>query len=350
MEIKKKFDFKKIGEGITEKARSGIETAKGGAVKAKEAVTSSAESFIQSIDKTGDGKFDLEDVAEIKRQFQEKQRQAKLKRDLDALNPIFSDNLTDGDFFLPKMLQLAEMDKKHASNPICEGSIGHEMLVKDLRIVTVYRDQTSHWGLRFYPDENQDFYYVDPVNPQLYIAIDYFFDYLRQARIGELQRIAQDLGASYFKVTIKERKKTLYKKSESAKISTKLEKGKEKEKKKEKETVGIQADHTSSSDEMLEGEIAVQASFEGHAPKQPQLNYYKNEPQINDLIQMRLHQENAIRDQHLFLQCAHSSGITEKTAASIDAAFTAMKCTGNTSFTSEAQNETRQIFQYDIVF
>ena len=340
MEIKKKFDFKKIGEGITEKARSGIETAKGGAVKAKEAVTSSAESFIQSIDKTGDGKFDMEDVAEIKRQFQEKQRQAKLKRDLDALNPIFSDNLTDGDFFLPKMLQLAEMDKKHASNPICEGSIGHEMLVKDLRIVTVYRDQTSHWGLRFYPDENQDFYYVDPVNPQLYIAIDYFFDYLRQARIGELQRIAQDLGASYFKVTIKERKKTLYKKSQTEKITGKYK----------STTVGVQGDHSTSNSEMSEGEIAVQASFEGHAPKQPQLNYYKNEPQINDLIQMRLHQENAIRDQHLFLQCAHSSGITEKTAASIDAAFTAMKCTGNTSFTSEAQNETRQIFQYDIVF
>lgn len=340
MDIKKKFDFKKIGEGITEKARSGIETAKGGAAKAKEAVTSSAESFIQTIDKTGDGKFDLEDVAEIKRQFQEKQRQAKLKRDLDALNPIFSDNLSDGEFFLPKLLQVAEIDKKHASNPICEGSIGHEMLVKDLRIVTVYRNQASHWDLRFYPDENQDFYYVDPVDPKLYIAIDYFFDYLRQARIGELQRIAQDLGASFFKVTIKERKKTLYKKSQTEKITGKYK----------NTTLGAQGEHSTSNNEMSEGEIAVQASFEGHAPKQPQLNYYKNEPQINDLIQMRLHRENAIRDQHLFLQCAHSSGITEKTAASIDAAFTAMKCTGNTTFTSEAQNETRQIFQYDIVF
>lgn len=340
MEIKKKLDFKKIGEDLSEKARSGIETAKGGAAKAKTAVAASAESLIQSIDKTGDGRFDLEDVAEMKRQFQEKQRQAKLKRDLDALNPIFFENLSEGDFFLPKMIRLAEMDKKHATNPICEGSIGHEMLVKDLRIVTVYRNQTSQWGLRFYPDENQDFYYVDPVNPQLYIAIDYFFDYLRQARIGELQRIAQDLGASYFKVTIKERKKTLYKKSQSAKISGK----------KEKMSAGLQADHSASTNEMSDGEIAAQASFGGHSPKQPQLGYYRNEPQINDLIQMRLHQENTIKEQHLFLQCAHSSGITEKTAASIDAAFSAMKCTGNTTFTSEAQNETRQIFQYDILF
>ena len=341
MEIKKKLDFKKIGEDLSEKARSGIETAKGGAAKAKTAVAASAESLIQSIDKTGDGRFDLEDVAEMKRQFQEKQRQAKLKRDLDALNPIFFENLSEGDFFLPKMIRLAEMDKKHATNPICEGSIGHEMLVKDLRIVTVYRDQTSQWGLQFYPDENQDFYFVDPVNPQQYIAIDYFFDYLRQARIAELQTIAQALGASYFKVTIKERKKTLYKKSQSAKLSVK----------KEKMTESVQADHSTSTNEMTDGEIAAQSSFEGHSPKQPQLGYYKNEPQINSLIQMRLYnQENAIREQHLFLQCAHSSGITEKTAASIDAAFSAMKCTGNTTFTSEAQNETRQIFQYDILF
>ena len=219
MENKKKLDFKKIGEGLSEKARSGIESAKSGAIKAKEAVAASTESFIQSIDQTGDGKFDLEDIAEMKRQFQEKQRQAKLKRDLDALNPVFAADLSDDEFFPSKMIQLAEMDKKHASNPICEGSIGHETLVKDLRIVTVYKDQTGAWGLQFYPNDEQDFYYVDPMNPQRYIAINYYFDYLRKARISELQRIAQDLGASFFRVTIKEMKKTLYKQTGSAKAT-----------------------------------------------------------------------------------------------------------------------------------
>ena len=112
MEIKKRLDFKKIGEDLSEKARSGIETAKGGAAKAKDAVAASAESLIQSIDKTGDGRFDFDDISEMKRQFQEKQRQAKLKRDLDALNPVFPENLSDGDFLLSKMIRLTEIDKK----------------------------------------------------------------------------------------------------------------------------------------------------------------------------------------------------------------------------------------------
>ncbi len=60
--------------------------------------------------------------------------------------------------------------------------------------------------------------------------------------------------------------------------------------------------------------------------------------------------ENAITEQHLSLKCARSSGITEKTAATIDEAFKAMKCAGNTTFASEAQNETRQVFEYDILF
>ena len=74
------------------------------------------------------------------------------------------------------MIRLAEMDKKHASSSICKGSIGHETLVKDLRIITIYNDHMSDWDIQFYPDEHQVFYYVNPTDPKQYIAIDYFFD------------------------------------------------------------------------------------------------------------------------------------------------------------------------------
>ncbi|MBQ6076176.1 MAG: hypothetical protein IJK86_08535 [Lachnospiraceae bacterium] len=341
MDDNKKIDLKKLGKSISEKARSGLETAKDVSVRAKDAVAASAGSFIQSIDQTGDGRFDREDLAEIKRQIQEKDRQAKLKRDLEALNPIFVKDLTDGDFFLSKMIRVAEMDKKHMASSACAGAIGHETLVKDLRIVTIYPDQSDVWGLQYYPDMNQDFYYVNPVDPSQYVAIDYFFDFLRQARVGELQRIAQDLGARFFKVTIKERKKTLYKKKVSEKLSVRsgLFNGK------------ADADHSVSANDLSDGEIAAQSSFEGHAPVRPNLVYYKNEPQIQSLIEMRLgNTENNLTEQHLSLKCTHSSGITENVAARIDAAFSMMKVTGNTTFSSEAQNEVRQIFEYDIVF
>ena len=341
MDDKKKIDLRIIGKAFSEKARSGLETAKDTSVRAKDAAAASAHSFIQSIDQTGDGRFDREDLAEIKRQIQEKDRQAKLKRDLEALNPIFVKDLTDGDFFLSKMIRVAEMDKKHMASSACAGAIGHETLVKDLRIVTIYPDQSDVWGLQYYPDMNQDFYYVNPVDPSQYVAIDYFFDFLRQARVGELQRIAQDLGARLFKVTIKERKKTLYKKKVSEKLSVRsgLFNGK------------ADADHSVSANDLSDGEIAAQSSFEGHAPVRPNLVYYKNEPQIQSLIEMRLgNTKNTLTEQHLSLKCTHSSGITENVAARIDSAFSMMKVTGNTTFSSEAQNEVRQIFEYDIVF
>lgn len=62
------------------------------------------------------------------------------------------------------------------------------------------------YGLSFYPNSEGEFYYVDPINKDNYIALDEYFNYLKQVRISELQKIAQDLGAKYFRVTYKEEK------------------------------------------------------------------------------------------------------------------------------------------------
>ena len=156
MDEKRKINIKELKEDISEKTKAGLETVKDNAEK----------------------------VSEFRRQVMEKQREAKLRRNLEALNPIFPRDLSNGSFLPSKMIRIVEMDKKHASSKLCEGSIGHESLVKDLRIVTIYPNQADIWALQFYPDANQEFYYVDPVNQQQYIAIDSYFDYLRQARIG----------------------------------------------------------------------------------------------------------------------------------------------------------------------
>ena len=333
MAEKKKIDLKKLGETVSDKAKVGIG-------RARDALTSSADAVVKSLDQTGDGKLGLDDMAELRQQLREKQRQAKLARDLDALNPIFLRDLSEKDFFLPKMIRITEMDKKHAASELCIGSIGHETVVKDYRFVTIYPDQLETWRLRLYPDADQEYYYMDPVDPQHYISINSFFDYLRKARIGELTRIAQELGATYFKVTIREEEKTIHKKSESVKTTGKgggL-------------TAALRGERSMASNELSAGEIAAETSFVGHAPRKPQLVYYKDEPQIKDLITMRLNPDNTVTGQRLTLKCARSSGITEKDAASIDATFSAMKCSGNTTFTSEAQQEVRQVFEYVIQF
>ena len=111
------------------------------------------------------------------------------------------------------------------------------------------------------------------------------------------------------------------------------------------------AEHSVSGNDFSSGEIAAQSSFEGHAPVRPNLVYFLNEPQIQSLVEMCLNNtENSIKEQHLSLKSSHSSGITEKVAAQIDGAVGGMKTAGSMKFSSKAQNEVLQVFEYDIVF
>lgn len=62
------------------------------------------------------------------------------------------------------------------------------------------------YGISFYPNYDSEFYYVNPVDSDNYIVLDEYFDYLKQVRVGELQKIAQDLGAKHSELLIKKRK------------------------------------------------------------------------------------------------------------------------------------------------
>ena len=57
-----------------------------------------------------------------------------------------------------------------------------------------------------------------------------------------------------------------------------------------------------------------------------------------------------ITHQKYTLKLSNSSGIKEKDAVKIDAALKSMKFTGNTTVTSEAKNEARRFFEYEVDF
>ena len=184
---------------------------------AKDLLEKSKEITIQVADQNDDGKFNLNDVSMIaenvgnvmkkgaqtlKETTDEKARQLEMK----TLQPIFLETLNDTDFIMPKFIRVAERDKKHAESEVCKGSIGFISDQKGLYIVNIFQDSIDLFGLTFYPDCNSEFYYMDPSDRDAYIALDEYFNYLKQVRISELQKIAQDLGAKHFKVTYKEEK------------------------------------------------------------------------------------------------------------------------------------------------
>ena len=109
---------------------------------------------------------------------------------------------------ISKLIRVTEIDKRHAESDVCRGSIGFVSDQKNLRIVNIYKDNIAAFGLTFYPDTDYELYYVDPCDRDKYIALDEYFNYLKVARVTELQKIAQDLGAKHFRVTYKEQKTT----------------------------------------------------------------------------------------------------------------------------------------------
>lgn len=326
--MEKKNNFKDFASGLGKTAKNILDNA------------------ILSADQNDDGKFDMEDVSAIaesagnavkkgaqaiKASADEKARQMELK----ALQPIFMDSLDSTDFLMPKFIKIAERDKRRAESEVCQGSIGYNSDQKGLRIVTIFQDSIDAFGLSFYPDTESVFYYVDPSDRDRYIALDEYFAYLKVARINELQAIAQDLGAKYFKVTYKEEKASFTENKVKANATAK--------------PIGsADASRTSTENNFSTVEIAAEMHCPGHDPVKPTLKYMQKDPSIQSLVAARM--EGKILRQKFMLKMSTSSGIKENDAVKIDAVLKGMKFSGNTTVTSEAKNEARRYFEYEIEF
>lgn len=328
-------------------AENAGKTAAGFLGKAKKSV-------ISAVDRNDDGAFDKQDVAvvanavsaavkkasdavkESKEQHQERRLMEKREKEREQLRPIFADDLDTPEFLMPKLIRIAVIDKRHADSEVCAGSIGHRATHEDLEIVNIYPEQVDQFGLTLFPDRDAEVYYADPVDRDHYIALDDYFAFLKVARINELQRIAQELGAKHFKVVYKEQKKTYEAKSGKVAISATAK-------------AGANAEHDSSNKEFTSVEIAAEMTCPGHAPVEPKLHYLRKESSIQTLIAMRM-SNNPMLHQKYTLQLSNSSGIRVSDAMKIDAALKSMKCSANAKVTSEAQSEAHRFFEYEIDF
>lgn len=326
----KKSKFKELASGVVKTGKDFLDNA------------------IQSADQNDDGKFDLEDISVIaesvgntvkhgtqalKESVDEKARMLELK----TLQPIFIDSLDTADFLMPKFIRITERDKKHAESEICKGSIGYTSNQKGLRIVNIFRDSIDSFGLIFYPDYDDEFYYIDPSERNRYIALDEYFSYLKIARINELQKIAQDLGAKYFKVTYKEEQISFSEEKTRANSNAKT-------------VAAFDTEHNSSEKKYSTVEIAAEMEFSGHDPIKPQLKYMQRDPSIQTLVSMRMDEKTPLLNQKFMLKMSNSSGMKENDAAKIDAVLKGMKCSGNATVSSEAKNEARRYLEYEISF
>lgn len=317
---------------------------------AAELFNKTKETVVKAVDRNGDGNFDMADitavadkigtnvsnaVAAAKKSMEE--RSATTER--AQLQPFFREDIENADFLVPKLVRIAEMDRKRAESIVCKGSIGYFSAFQDIKIISIFRERVSDFGLTFYPDIDSGVYYVDPVDRDRYIALDDYYSYLKNVRITELQKIAQDLGAKHFRVTYKE------KNSNSSEYSLKL--------KADVKSLAKASGDGSRKQTVTDNstvEIAAEDVFPGHAPTVPHLRYLQHEPSVQNLVAMRMDENSPIMHQKFTLKLSNSSGIKENDAVKINAALKALKFTADGTFSREAQKETCRYLEYEIDF
>lgn len=322
--------------------------------KAKKAVVSAA-------DQNNDGKLDFQDVSimvsslgtsakkrvtdvvetakESGETWNEKRNQQRLEAERSTLRPIFADDVEKSDFAMPRLIRVTDMDKKHEESEICRGAVGYESVFKDIKVLNIFQESIGAFPISLYPEKTTGTYYVDPVFADRYIAMDEYFTFLKVARVNELQKIAQDLGAKHFKVVYVDQSKDVVTKKAAGALSAKLVPGK----------VDASGQHDSDYEGASQVRIAAEMEFEGHAPVEPTLVYLKKETCIQMLISLRMG-SNAMKHQKYTLKLSNSSGIKVKDAIKIDGALNALKCAGSVTVASEAQKEAERFFEYEIDF
>ena len=296
--------------------------------------------IVKAIDQNGDGKLDLSDIQTVLDRTQANRAEARRKADLERLKPLFPDDFERAEFVMPKMILVAEMDKAHADNPVCKGSVGFTTVLNDMSAITIYRDQIDNFDLTFYPELENNVYYVDPCDRDHYISLDDYFSFMKMQRVAELQRIAQSLGATHFKVTYKEKSKSVVSKTVDATLAAKAG----------KDGVDAKASHSFHDSSLASISIEAEMRFPGHAPIRPELHYLKKEINIVNLIALRMDPLSPLQQQRFNIELSNSSGIKEKDAVKIDAMLKSMKISGNTTIVAEVQNEARRILEYEIDF
>ena len=336
-----------LGEVATE-AGKGVATLFG---KTKDALAKAA-------DQTGDGTFDKEDVSVIAENVSTAAKnaadKAKIKveemnrvLEINRLRPIMPEDLVSIDFRNHKLICLTEMDKQHAESEVCQGSIGYMSTKKGLDIIHIFRGHEDVFGLTLSPDADYDIYYRDPVTANTYIALDEYFYLMKVARVSELKRIAQDLGATYFRVTYREEKKTFSKKD--IKGNTTVKQAKTTNKKKD-DLANAEAEHHRTSSCDSKGRIEAESRFAGCDPTLPTLCYLQNDPIVKGLIEARMNRRSPTKSDKYKIELSQSCGIKAKDAANIDGALKALGFSGNTTVTSEVQNESRRWLELEIEF
>ena len=97
--------------------------------------------------------------------------------------------------------------------------------------------------------------------------------------------------------------------------------------------------------------VISECSYEGSGnPIMPKLNYFRDDADITNLIDMRMNDINSIKSKTYSIKYNSTSGMKVKEAVKIDTILKKLKISGNGSVVSEVEKENRLSLEYHIEF
>lgn len=318
---------------------------------AKEAIDQTKEAAVQAMDQTGDGKVDLDDVAAVAgvvggavkkgaRALKEGADEQSRLRELNALQPFFADVLGKDGAEFPRIIGIAERDERYVKSPVCKGAIGYYLQAPKAKVLNLFKDTISG-ELSFYPALDSGIYYLHPFIPNFYIEANHYFEYIKRAHIEEMKRVAQMLGARHIVVRFKYDEKD----HAQEKIKAHVKAGAVKA-----AGANVDAEQDTSASGSSSVRIESETRFTGQQPERPELHYLKNDPGIENLIEMRMNPESKVEQEHIVEKSSISAGMSKSDVATIDAALKGIDTKGQVSFKSQYENESRRSLEYEIEF
>ena len=265
-------------------------------------------------------------------------RAAAAKRDYDLrrFRPITKEQLDSEIRVMPEMIHITDWDKR-TEEDVCKGAVAFNDGTKELRALSILTENANLLNASFYPTAQEGVYYRDPCDPTSFINLNDYFEYIKKAKVHELNQIAQALGAKHVKITLKAEKKQFV--QDKGKIGAAVGK-------KSKTEVS----HSDSNKQFVSIEVASDKKYKGHDANRPELNYFKNEPDIQNIILRRLDKDNPIYSDIEIFKYTNSSGIKRNDAAKIEGILKKLKISGSSSISTEIENEEKIYFEYQIEY
>lgn len=241
---------------------------------------------------------------------------------------------------------IIEDEDKRKGIDVCEGAIGWLTKASSgMEILHLYHAFAAESGLVFRPLAQMGAVYVrDPSGLDRFLDLESLYREIQKEKMSELQHVAYCLGAKYCKLEMRETQVSDSKQGGQIKASLKKTGV-------VSESEGISADRSEQVSE--DRHMLFERHFSGSDEvTRPPLNWYRNDKEINDLVEMRCSDDsaNAIHEYVVNIDCRSSATLAQTRASEIDSALQGLKVSIGTSLQEECYRESRQTMVFTVLF